>query len=221
VLVYGWFVSDRTERRRLLEGTGIALLLTVVVFAPFWRGADTFKTFIQNTNLVITAVPQIVLIKLHPLARADMPDHGVKLAGYAAFGLIYLAVLAAIAWRPTFTRLVAGCAIAFIAYLVFCTWWFRPWYFIWFLALTALLPSFWWNALAVGTAFGATFFDIVEQYRDHWRWVWSDSFRSYAAPVVFAFLPLVILLLLGIAVTGSWTLRRPPDGDRSRLALDG
>lgn len=218
VIVYGWFASAREERRRLAEGVGLALLLTVATFAPFWRGADTFKTFIQNTNLIITSVPEVVTVMIHPAATLAGPDRGVKLAGYLVFAVVYLAVLAALIRRPAFDRLVAGCAIVFIAYLTACTWWFRPWYFIWFLALTALLPRLWWTALALATSFGATFFDIVEQYRTNWTWIWSSNFRAYAAPVLCVFVPLLLVLLLGVAWTGDWAMlrcgwplrRRPP-----------
>ncbi len=206
VLVYGWFSAGGADRRRLIEGTGLALLLALIVFAPFWRGADTFKTFIQNTNLVITSVPEVVMVMLHPAATVDAPDRGLKLAGYLVFAAVFLGVLAALFRRPAFERLVAGCAIVFIAYLTVCTWWFRPWYFIWFLALTALLPRFWWTALALATCFGATFFDIVEQYRTNWGWIWSSNLRAYAAPVVCVFVPLLLVLLLGVAWTGDWAM---------------
>ncbi len=223
VLVYGWFAFGGADRRRLIEGTGLALLLALIVFAPFWRGADTFKTFIQNTNLIITSVPEVATVIVHPATTLDGPDRGVKLAGYLVFAVVYLGVLAALIRRPTFERLVAGCAIVFIAYLTACTWWFRPWYVIWFLALTALLPRFWWTALALATCFGATFFDIVEQYRTNWPWIWSSNVRAYAAPVACVFVPLLLVLLLGIAWTGDWTMLRrgwPVRPRRSRLTPD-
>ncbi len=223
VLVYGWFASNASERRRLAQGVGLALLLTLAIFAPFWRGADTFKTFIQNTNLIITSVPEVVTVLIHPATTLAAPDADVKLAGYLVFGLAYLAVLVALARRATFERLIAGCAIVFIVYLTASTWWFRPWYFLWFLALTALLPSFWWNALALAATFGATFFDIVEQYRTNWTWVWSSNFRAYAAPVACVFVPLLLMLAIGVLWTRSWTmLERRPGGHSwlSRLTPD-
>lgn|GEM_PF-510305 len=206
VLVYAWFASDAAGRRRLLQGAGLALLLSLAIFAPFWQGADTFKTFIQNTNLVITSVPQIVTVLIHPQAPPTAPDAGVKLAGYLLFGLAYLTVLYALFRRPSFERLVAGCAIVFIAYLTLSTWWFRPWYFLWILALAALLPSFWWTALALAACFGATFFDLIEQYRTNWTWIWESNFRSYAAPVVSVFVPLLLVLLIGMVWTRDWAM---------------
>lgn len=220
VLAYGWFASGPAERRRLAEGAGLALLLSVAIFAPFWRGADTFKTFIQNTNLVITSVPEVVTVMIHPATALDGPDRGVKLAGYIVFAIVYAGVLAALIRRPSLERLVAACAIVFIAYLTACTWWFRPWYFIWFLALTALLPRFWWTALTLAACLGATFFDIVEQYRDNWAWIASSNLRGFALPVVCVFVPLLLVLLLGIAWTGDWAmLRRGPTLRRGRSRL--
>lgn len=210
VLLYAWVVSNARERRDLYLATGLAIVVAALLFLPFWRGFDTFKTFIQNTNLTITAVPQIVSIKLQEGRSAADADHLVRVAGYVVFALVYLALLVTIYLRPAFRGLVAACALVFIAYLLLCTWWFRPWYFIWFLSLTALLPSFWWTALAVATSFGATFFDLVEQYRSHWSWIWSNEWRAYAAPVFSAFLPLVVVLLLGVAITGAWSMMREP-----------
>ncbi len=217
VLLYAWLSTPGERRRELLEGAGLATLTTVIVFLPFWDGLDTFKTFIQNANMTITAVPQLVSLKLQPGLAPDRADRFVKDSGYVIFLAVYALLLYAIWRRPSFDRLVAACAIAFIAWLVCCTWWFRPWYFLWFLSLTALLPSFWWTALAVATTFGATFFDMIEQYRMHWSWIAADNFRAYAAPVVSAFLPLIVLLALGLAATGAWTLLRE---GRGRSALD-
>jgi hypothetical protein len=208
VLLYAWLVSDVRQRRELVTGAGIAAALTLVVFLPFWKGFDTFKTFVQNTNLTITAFPQLISLKLQGGRSAADADQLVKQLGYVGVGIIYLALLYGVYRRPSFRTVVAACALVFIAYLVLCTWWFRPWYFIWFLSLTALLPSFWWTALAVATTFGATFFDAIEQYRQHWTWVWSDGFRAYAAPVASAFLPLIVVLIIALAATGTWTLLR-------------
>jgi hypothetical protein len=215
ILLYAWLTTPRERRRRLFEGIGLAALTTVIVFAPFWDGFDTFKTFIQNANMTITAVPQLVSLKLQPGLTSDRADRLVKDAGYVLFFAVYALLHVAIWRRPTFNRLVAACALAFITYLVCCTWWFRPWYFLWFLPLTALLPSFWWTVLAVATTFGATYFDMFEQYRMHWRWIAANDFRAYTAPVVSAFLPLVVLLFIGLTATGTWTLLRE---DRGRSA---
>ncbi len=215
VLLYAWVVSDPIERRQLVTATGLGIVVTALIFLPFWRGFDTFKTFIQNTNLTITAVPQVVSLKLQSGLSAADADRLVRVVGYAAFALVYLGLLASIYLRPAYASLIAACALVFIAYLLFCTWWFRPWYFIWFLTLTALLPSFWWKALAVATTIGATFFDLIEQYRETWSWVWSSEWRSFAAPVISAFLPLVVVFLIGVAVTGAWSMLREPEPPES------
>jgi len=217
-LVYAWQSSSGRGRRQAVEGAVIGCLVTVAVFFPFWRGADTFKTFIQNTNLVITAVPQLVSLKLQSFYTAGGADQITRVLGYLVFGAVYLALLVAIGLRPTFNRLVAACALAFVAYLTCCTWWFRPWYFLWFLALTPLLPSLWWTVLALGVTIGSTYFDLIEQYRVHWGWVWSNAFRAYAAPVFAAFAPLLAILFLGLLATGAWTMLRPREDPP--MALD-
>ncbi len=210
VLLYAWMTAGRENRRELIQGAGIAAAVTLLVFVPFWRGFDTFKTFVQNANMTITSVPQLVSLELQPARAPEDADHLVRQIGFLLFFLTYAGMLAGLYFRPSFRTLIAVSSLAFIGYLVLDTWWFRPWYFIWFLSLSALLPSFWWTALAVAASFGATFFDLIEQYRSHWDWVWSDSFRGYAAPVVAAFLPLLLLLVLGLAISGAWTMLRDP-----------
>ena len=112
-----------------------------MVTAPFWVGFDTFQTFVQNTNLVITAVPQLVVVALKGGDYGTAVDPGVRTGGYIAFGAVYLVMLLAVAHRPRFEDLTAVLALTLIAYLTLCTWWFRPWYLLWFLPLAALLPS--------------------------------------------------------------------------------
>jgi hypothetical protein len=208
VLLYGWASSDRSERRELAVGAAIAAVTAIVVFAPFWRGFDTFKTFVQNTNLHISALPEWFAIWLQPHYSQSQAESIAKNGGYLLFAAAYLAMLYRLWRRPSFSRLVAVCALTFIAYLALCTWWFRPWYFLWFIPLAALLPDGWWPWVIVGTALGSTFFDIVEQYRVHSSWLMATDFRAYGAPVFFAFVPLLLLLLLGALVCRSWTLAR-------------
>lgn len=206
VLLYAWAVSDAHERRELIVGAAIGAAVTLLVFAPFWRGFDTFKTFVQNTNLHITAVPEWFSVWLQPRYTQAQAERIARDAGYALFGLMYLGLLAGVWRRRTYTALVAACALTFIAYLTLCTWWFRPWYFLWFIPLAALLPTGWWLTVATGVSLSSTFFDIIEQYRGYFAWLIATPFRDYGAPVFFAFVPLVLLTTLGAIALGSWTL---------------
>jgi hypothetical protein len=207
VLIYGWATSDARRRREIAIGTGYAVLAAVAVFAPFWRGFDTFKTFVQNANMHITAMPEWFAVALQPGFSQAQAERIAKAGGYALFALSYLALLFAVWRRRTFPALVAACALAMIAYLTFSTWWFRPWYFLWFMAPVALLPSAWWTVVVACTAFGTTFFDIIEQYRYHWPWMSSTPFRAYGAPVVCAFIPLLVALAVAMIATSDWALR--------------
>ncbi|MHB8578074.1 MAG: glycosyltransferase family 39 protein, partial [Dehalococcoidia bacterium] len=216
VVLYAWLVSDARGRRDVAVGCVLALLATAIAFVPFWAGADTFKSFIKYADKTITSVPELVSLRLqHGRSVADA-DRIVHFGGYAAFGVIYAALLFGLARQRTFTTLVAVCALLLAAFLVFCTWWFRPWYFLWFLALAPLLPSYWWTAVLVATSFGATFFDLIEQYRGHIQWLANTGFHARAAPVYAAFLPLVLTLLLGMAVTGVWTMTPEHDDPQGR-----
>ena len=206
VLLYGWCASGRQGRRELVLGAAIGVLTAIVVFAPFWRGFDTFKTFVQNTNLHISSLPEWFAIWLQPRYTQTQAETIAKDAGYLLFAVAYLGMLYRLWRRPSFARLIAVCALTFIAYLALCTWWFRPWYFLWFIPLGALLADGWWPWLIAGTTFSCTFFDIIEQYRSHSTWLMATDFRAYGGPVFFAFVPLLLLLLLGLTVYRSWTL---------------
>ncbi|HZU75158.1 MAG TPA: glycosyltransferase 87 family protein [Dehalococcoidia bacterium] len=222
VLVYAWFASDARARRELVLASAGSAALAVVCFVPFWVGRDTFKTFVQNTNLVITSVPQLVSVAIHGAAAADTIDPGVREAGYVAFAAIYLALLGVLALRPRYDYLVAALALTVIAYLTFNTWWFRPWYLLWFLPFAAMLSSWWWVALSACVGFGATYFDLIEQYRVHWPWIWDHLWRALAAPVLPVFVPLALIILFAFTLTGDWTLasRRKDEGAPSTLTLD-
>ena len=215
-LVYGWATSDARGRREVAIGAGYAVVAAIAVFAPFWRGFDTFKTFVQNTNMHITAMPEWFAIALEPRFSQAQAERIARIGGDALFALSYLALLVGVWRRRSFPALVAACALALVAYLTFGTWWFRPWYFLWFMALVALLPSAWWSMVVVCTAFGTTFFDIVEQYRYHWSWMSSTPFRAYGAPVACAFIPLLVALIIAMIATNDWAL--PPREARVDIA---
>jgi alpha-1,6-mannosyltransferase len=221
VLVYAWTVSTRGERRELAWSAAGSALMALAIFFPFWNGADTFKTFVQNTNLVITSVPQLVTVAWKGGAAAGTVDGSVKAAGYAAFGAVYLALLWALTRRPAFETLLTALTLTMIAYLTLNTWWFRPWYLLWFLPFAAMLARPWWTAIAVALAAGATSFDLIEQYRVHWPWIWEHTWRTYAAPVLPVFVPLVFLLLAALAVTGSWKLESSRSGAAAASLLTG
>ncbi len=200
VLLYAWDTSNREERRRLLLACLLALVVTIEVFAPFWAGLDTFKTFMGENNKTISSLPQLMSLILRHLDVAGndaAADRAVRRAGIAAFVLLYGVLLLALHRRPTFVRLVGCAGLAFATYLAVAKWWFRPWYILWFTPLFTLIPTRYWLGLAVATSFGATFFDIAEYYRPYWPWLSSSELRTYAAPVVTVFLPLVLGVLAG------------------------
>ncbi|MHB8577671.1 MAG: glycosyltransferase 87 family protein, partial [Dehalococcoidia bacterium] len=218
VVLYGWLTYSGRFRRDMALGGIAAALLAVVIFIPFWAGADTFKTFVGENNKAISSPPQlfsIVLAKIGVVTASSATDHLLRELGTVAFGLVYIALLAYLYRRPTFTVLFAVMALMFVADLLLQKWWFRPWYLLWFLPLVALLPTTYWTGLAVATSIGATFFDLVEQYRIYWPWVWQSDLRAYAAPVVVTFLPLLAFLVFG---TYTLAVRRRSPADR-RLSL--
>jgi len=96
---------------------------------------------------------------------------------------------------------LAGAAALF-AYLVLAVTWFRPWYFLWPLALAALRPRSGLAAVFLVTSFAAAFPSLIEQYRfEVVPADWDDL-----SAVVVGFGPPVIAWAIAAAWTRSWAL---------------
>ncbi len=154
-------VGRMARARELARCAALFLLVSALLFLPFWAGASTFGSTLRNLQLdnyssvggalsfVFGAVFEYVLRLPHSLAAT---------LGGALSRLLLLPLFFAVLWSaPRRMRSLEDVPDCFfwvtLAYLA-TTSYYMPWYFLWLLPLISLRPwdriSKW--SLAVGTA---------------------------------------------------------------------
>ena len=209
ILLFAWEHAGSSSRQRLRALAGplmLAALASVAVFAPFWEGLATFDTVRGQAGRMITSTP----LYLHVLLRGP-PVAGFETTGVASAPLllIFLPLAVALTWQARLNeeRLISSAFSLFFLYLLIPATWFRPWYFLWPVAVAALRPRAWLAVMLIAITFFGAFPDLVEQFRGHWSWL--DSYtKQTAAPILLAFLPPALLWLAGVARYRSWRLGR-------------
>ena len=210
LLLFAWYHAGATSRERLRALAGpltLAVLASVVVFAPFWEGLATFDTVRGEAGRMITSTP----LYLHVLFKGP-PVPGFDEVGVATapLRLLFLGLAVALTWqaRRDEDRLISSSFSLLFLYLLIAAAWFRPWYFLWPVAVAALRPRSWLAMLLIAITFFGSFPDLVEQFRGNWSLL--DSYtKQVAAPILLAFVPPALLWLAGVAVFRSWHLGRP------------
>lgn len=153
--------GSAARARELARYGAVFLLISILLFLPFWAGAGTFSSTLRNLQLnnyssiggvlsfVFTAVFEFLL---------RLPASLAGTLGSALSKLLLLPVFLATLWfAPRRMRGLGDVPDCFfwvtLAYLV-TTSYYMPWYFLWLLPLISLRPwdrvSKW--SLAVGTA---------------------------------------------------------------------
>jgi hypothetical protein len=192
---------------RLFDGSLIGAGLILLAFLPFWAGTDTFDSIRWQAGLYITSTPMLVAYFLERWAdfqRADAEPLATRVMTVLFLGV---AALLFLRQRRGPTALIATCALVMLAYILLAINWFRPWYFLWVVMLTPLLPGRWWIAITIAASMGAMTPDVIEQYRNNIAWLRHDYFWLLAAPVLTAFLPPAVAVVAGYLAT----LRREMD----------
>lgn len=134
-------LEDRWARMRyVLITIGVCALLTIGLYAPFWRGGDVMGIN-RRAGLFTTSLPALLKVTLEP-----------RLGEPVANGLaVWAALIVLVAWITRQLRITwrsddvqapvrVGLSILLFYLLVSCLW-FQPWYAVWPLALAALLPD--------------------------------------------------------------------------------
>jgi hypothetical protein len=222
ILLYAWCSLPGTplERARVLApGLGLGALVTVVAYAPFWAGSETFGTMQRQTELMITSTPDLLRAQLvGHLTTAD-PHEVARWLTIAAFLLLAVPLT----WRARrgMDYLLATSFNLLFFYLVIASSWFRPWYLLWPAVLVALRPTKWGAALFLTITTCNLFPDLIEQYRGDWG---LTGEWARAAPVAVQFILPLGVWVAGAVSTRSLTLDTsddengagPPPGSRGR-----
>jgi hypothetical protein len=216
LVLYAWWHAGsdaRARLRALAPAVGVAALLTVLVYAPFWQGWETFATLreqLGSAQFLITSMPLLVQYRLLPLMPPEEAATMARVITTAVYLVLYLPLI----WqaRRDPVRLVTAGATVLFLYAVVAAGWFRPWYMLWTLPLMAALPGTWFTPLLLAVSFFANLPDLVEQYGMHWRWLAADSWRAVSAPVVLTFWPPLLVWYFGLLRFASWHFDVPRPG---------
>jgi alpha-1,6-mannosyltransferase len=207
-LLYIWTHAEGSRLRRLghIALAGLAsLALAVLCYAPFWVGLATFDNVRKESAHMTTSTPLLLqFVTTHwfaePLATtlASWIPKAIFAGAYAAF--VWQA-------RRDFNRLVGISFAILFVYLVLAASWFRPWYMLWPIAIAALRPRTWLGSTLVAISVACAFPDLVEQFRSYWPLI-AHYNRAIAAPIVVGFLPPLLVWLIGVGITDSFSLVR-------------
>ena len=198
LLLFAWFAIEGSTRERvraLAPGIGLAAVLVVLSYVPFWAGLETFDTVTRQAELTITSIPDyLISIWFEPLDPGAAQSRA-RLVTLGAFVLLAIPVT----WqaRKGFDHLlVAGFSLMFL-YLVIAAGWFRPWYMLWPATLLAVRPTPWSVALFLAITLGNLFPDVIEQFRGSWGL--SSNLQARGAPLAAQFLLPVVIWVAAVA----------------------
>jgi hypothetical protein len=132
-------------------GAALTVAYAVPLVAPFWDTRYAPGVLLQAQYF--TASPPALLHQLlEPIYSGPIADTVVRLIGLGAFGLVYLFILARLAFPgvrervgpdASFTpdqRLLIASLESYFWYLVLAAFWFQAWYLVALLPLAALDP---------------------------------------------------------------------------------
>jgi hypothetical protein len=129
----------RSALPALAAGLAGAAMLAVIVYAPFWAGAQNFAA-LQARQGEIFLSPLSALIGTWGEEVPNTPAIAhVKNLLTLAFAGLYLVALLRVRRDPA--TMIRACVEIIFLLLILLTWWFWPWYVVWGVALAALLPA--------------------------------------------------------------------------------
>jgi alpha-1,6-mannosyltransferase len=121
----------RHDRRQMASGLAASAAVTVALAAPLWAGIDTFDG--------VRAQASFSSSSLGALAAFYLDRDHLRVMAVALFGAGYAVVL----WRRP--DVVRGSYWVLLLYLLVLSFWTKPWYFTWVIALGAAIggAAFW------------------------------------------------------------------------------
>lgn len=179
--------------RYTMLASGASLLLTFVVFIPFWAGSRTFDSFFFISRINLSSFS----IFLNDISSQTISLDQAKQLGLFVFGCIYLYALFLSSRR--IENMLRGCFITMFALLAFGVSNIQVWYTIWPFALAILVPSTGEVLMASLCIYGATLTELVHAYV--WPWVniqinVSAYYIVNSVAYLIIFLPALLLLFV-------------------------
>jgi hypothetical protein len=161
-------LPGRAARLRFLVLTaGAAVILVVVVYAPFWHGVGTLQIE-HRRGLFTTSLPAVAYALLHDPLGAERAARGVSLAAAAITGISALVLGLRASRSPSWQSFVQAAFAITLFYLLFSCLWFQQWYAIWPLGLVPLLPGRRLAWLGIGFGFAVLSKPLI--FEPIWLW---------------------------------------------------
>jgi hypothetical protein len=148
IAVWWWRSSPRPSVRTLAPWLAGAVALSVLAYAPYWAGGETFRTSLDEGSYFAVSTPAAVRGALARLLDMPLAETLAAWGGRLAFLGVYAALLARLRDRRP-EVLVATGALALMAYLALAATYFAPWYVLWPLTLAGAVP---WRREALAPA---------------------------------------------------------------------
>jgi hypothetical protein len=183
-----------------------AVILVLLAYAPFWRGAETLGVE-RRRELFTTSLPAVA----HALLEGPLgEERAASTVSLVAAGITVLVAL----WQgmrasrdPSWRSFVQAAFAVLMFYLLFTCLWFQQWYSVWPLGLIPLLPT--GHLVWLGVSFGFAVLSKPLVLEPLWLWTHPSPDRSWLelrlGPAVLA-LPWLLTL---VAVWVGWRTRPP------------
>ncbi|MBI2166334.1 MAG: hypothetical protein HYU29_08045 [Chloroflexi bacterium] len=188
------FLWRRHNLAFMIASVALAVGVGAIVLAPLWEGLATFGGLLGHLgNRASMSLGSIFILAGQKLG---LSGNVVALAGrdllYGAFLGLYIFFL--VSFRGTMDGLVRSAFLVTFSFLVLATFWFRFWYLLWLVPLTALLPLEEKRLRTVGLAFSGSAI-LLYLFTDY-VWVWTGlGLVGQMAAVLTVFLPPVLVWL--------------------------
>ncbi|MSQ61057.1 MAG: hypothetical protein EXR43_00480 [Dehalococcoidia bacterium] len=184
---------------RALGGLALAFVTAILLYAPFFEGADTFAVIRWQSRQFTTSLAALMVLYLRDELGAES---AMDLARTVSAGLFLTAaaVIVAVWWRRRSDAFLAAIAYLVLAYSFIGVAWWQPWYLLWLIVPVAMTSGhrplmlitivFCWSAMMTySLAYG-------------WALWWPDAgveaeARVQTIQVLTVFLP-PFLVLLGV-----------------------
>jgi len=190
--------------RSVALGLCVTAVLGLVLYAPLWAGAETFRAMLDEGGY-FTTTPGSLADRLLAPALGNGPAE--MLVG----GALRLALLAVVAWvvfmvpaRPS--AIIAAAAIVYTLAVTVLATWYQPWYATWALVFLAPLAvrGGGWMALVVALTAGGLLVPVATNFAAQISGRGNDDLLIDALGTALMLAPFVVLLPL----LHTWTGRR-------------
>jgi hypothetical protein len=137
--VWWWRSRRRPPLRQIAIGCAAAAVLTVILYAPFWRGIDTVRTAFDEGSYFTVSAPAALRGALDRTMQLDRAEQVTLLVSRGVFLLVLLITIIRLRGGRLVSLIEAG-FYAFFAYLCLAATYFSPWHVLWPLTFAVLLP---------------------------------------------------------------------------------